>query len=460
MSNKQKVPVTILTGFLGSGKTTLLNKILSEEHGKKIAVIENEYGEVGIDQGLVINADEEVFEMSNGCICCTVRGDLIRVLGNLMKRRDKFDYVLVETTGLADPGPVAQTFFMDDEIRDEFSLDGIVTLVDAAHIEQQLGRSDESSEQVAFADVLILNKTDLVTDEALDNLEARLRDMNRMARVIRSNQANVSIDTVLNLSAFDLDQVLKHRPSFLEPEYPFEWTGVYSLEKGLYEITLDEGPDPTMSLALLLDQGKDETSLSMSAESCLRLYAEKEKLINPGEIVPVGKHVSLQLQSSGTKSFLIDLARASDIGLFTQHTAEEFNLKIIKLKASTSEKENIDQNLSILTPIAERIWVAEHEHDDEVGSFAIEREGDVDPEKLNRWLSRLLSEKGVDIFRTKGFISYSGEARRIVFQGVHMLFTAQPDKEWGNEPRRNQLVFIGRNLDEAEMRKGFDKCLV
>ena len=169
MNTPHKVPVTILTGFLGSGKTTLLNRILTEEHGKRIAVIENEYGEVGIDQALVINADEEVFEMSNGCICCTVRGDLIRVLNNLNKRRDKFDYVLVETTGLADPGPVAQTFFMDDELRAEYALDGIVTLVDAAHIEQQLGRSDESTEQIAFADVLLLNKTDLVNDETLDS---------------------------------------------------------------------------------------------------------------------------------------------------------------------------------------------------------------------------------------------------------------------------------------------------
>ena len=460
MSIKEKVPVTILTGFLGSGKTTLLNRILSEEHGKKIAVIENEYGEVGIDQGLVINADEEVFEMSNGCICCTVRGDLIRVLGNLMKRRDKFDYVLVETTGLADPGPVAQTFFMDDEIREEFSLDGIVTLVDAAHIEQQLGRSDESSEQVAFADVLVLNKTDLVSDESLDNLESRLRDMNRMARVIRSKQADVSIDTVLNLSAFDLDQVLQRRPTFLEPEYPFEWTGVFSLEKGRYELTLEEGPDPTMSLVLLLDQGKDETALNTGAESCVRLYAEKEQHMNPGDIVPVGKHVSLQLQSKGTKSFFIDVDKARDIGLFTQHTAEEFNMKLTKVNTPSTDEIVNDQNISTISPIAERGWVAEHEHDDEVGSIAIEREGDVDPEKLNRWLSRLLSEKGVDIFRTKGFISYAGESKRIVFQGVHMLFTAQPDKEWGNEPRRNQLVFIGRNLDAAEMSREFDKCLV
>jgi len=458
MSTEKKVPVTILTGFLGSGKTTLLNRILSEEHGKRIAVIENEYGEVGIDQGLVINADEEVFEMSNGCICCTVRGDLIRVLGNLMKRRDKFDYVLVETTGLADPGPVAQTFFMDDEIRDEFSLDGIVTLVDAAHIDQQLGRSDESSEQVAFADVLVLNKTDLVSDESLDILESRLRDMNRMARVVRSKQADVSIDTVLNLSAFDLDQVLKRRPTFLEPEYPFEWTGVFSLERGRYELSLEEGPDPTMSLVAMEDQGINEVALNDGAESCVRLYADSAELLHPGSTVPIGKHVSLQLQSHGRKSFFLELDHATQIGLFTQHTAEEFDIKVSPVDSSITE--NDGKNDSMVKPATERTWVAEHEHDDEVGSIAIERVGDVDPEKLNKWLSRLLAEKGVDIFRTKGFISYAGDSRRMVFQGVHMLFTAQPDKEWGSEPRRNQLVFIGRNLDKEEMTKEFDKCLV
>ncbi len=458
MTPEQKVPVTILTGFLGSGKTTLLNRILSEEHGKRIAVIENEYGEVGIDQGLVINADEEVFEMSNGCICCTVRGDLIRVLGNLMKRRDKFDYVLVETTGLADPGPVAQTFFMDDEIRNEFSLDGIVTLVDAAHIDQQLRRSDESSEQVAFADVLVLNKTDLVSDESLDILESRLRDMNRMARVVRSKQADVSIDTVLNLSAFDLDQVLKRRPTFLEPEYPFEWTGVFSLKQGRYELSLEEGPDPTMSLVAMEDQGVDEVALNDGAESCVRLYADSAELLHPGSSVPIGKHVSLQLQSNGRKSFFLELDHATQIGLFTQHTAEEFDIKVFPVDSSITE--NDGKNDSMVKPATERTWVAEHEHDDEVGSIAIERVGDVDPEKLNKWLSRLLAEKGVDIFRTKGFISYAGDSRRIVFQGVHMLFTAQPDKEWGSEPRRNQLVFIGRNLDKEEMTKEFDTCLV
>ncbi len=448
MNGSEKVPVTILTGFLGSGKTTLLNRILSEEHGKKIAVIENEYGEVGIDQGLVIDADEEIFEMSNGCICCTVRGDLIRVLGNLMKRREKFDYVLVETTGLADPGPVAQTFFMDDEIRDEFSLDGIVTLVDAAHIDQQLGRSDESTEQVAFADVLVLNKTDLVNDDRLDGLEARLREMNRMAQIVRCEQANLPIEKVLNLSAFNLDLALDRRPTFLEPEYPFEWTGVYALQPGCYELDLGEGPDPTMSLVVKTDQGTDDAALREGAEWCVRRYAEPAVDVGPGGEVHIETHVNLQLDKPGRKSFSLRVDTPIQVGLYTQHTAEEFDLKL-------TNPEGI-----ALNELAERTWVAQHEHDDEVGSIAIEREGDVDPNLLNGWLSKLLAEKGIDIFRMKGFVSFAGEPDRFVFQGVHMLIDSQPDRPWGDSPRRNQLAFIGRKLDEESIRKGFDACLI
>ncbi|MCY4344879.1 MAG: GTP-binding protein [Gammaproteobacteria bacterium] len=447
MNATQKVPVSILTGFLGSGKTTLLNRILSEEHGKRIAVIENEYGEVGIDQALVIDADEEIFEMSNGCICCTVRGDLIRVLGNLMKRRDKFDYVLVETTGLADPGPVAQTFFMDDEIRAEFSLDGIVTLVDAAHIEQQLGRSDESTEQIAFADVMVLNKTDLVDAEALDRLEARLREMNRMAQIVRSERADVPVDTVLNLSAFDLDQALERRPTFLEPEYPFEWTGVYALDRGRHELSLADGPDPAMSLVVVPDQGAADAALREGAEWCVRRYAEPAQDIRPDEAIPFAKHVNLQLDFLGRKSFFLDVDGPTRLGLYAQHTAEEFDIQLMNAEGAVIEHE------------AERTWVAQHEHDDEVGSIAIETDGDVDSAKLNAWLGELLRERGVDIFRMKGFISLAGEPRRFVFQGVHMLFDGQPDRPWGDAPRRNQLVFIGRNLDEGSMRQGFDACL-
>jgi G3E family GTPase len=211
-----RTPVTILTGFLGAGKTTLLNRILTEQHGQRIAVIENEFGEIGIDHELVVQSDEEIFEMNNGCICCTVRGDLIRILGRLMKRRDKFDRILIETTGLADPGPVVQTFFMDDDMKEQFFVDAIVTVVDAMHIHLHLDDSEEAREQVAFADVILLNKCDLVSGVDIDTLERRLRGINALAKVYRTVSGDIPLDKVLQVGGFNLDHAMEIDPHFLE----------------------------------------------------------------------------------------------------------------------------------------------------------------------------------------------------------------------------------------------------
>ncbi|MDX8458560.1 CobW family GTP-binding protein [Mesorhizobium humile] len=219
MSDAQtQIPVTVLTGYLGAGKTTLLNRILSENHGKRYAVIVNEFGEIGIDNDLIVESDEEIYEMNNGCVCCTVRGDLIRVVEGLMKRPGRFDAIVVETTGLADPVPVAQTFFMDDDVRTKTKLDAVVALVDAKHLPLRLKDSKEAEDQIAFADVVVLNKTDLVSAEELEKVEATVRAINPAARIHRTQRSGVALSEVLDRGAFDLSRALENDPHFLDAD--------------------------------------------------------------------------------------------------------------------------------------------------------------------------------------------------------------------------------------------------
>ncbi len=447
MKQNDPIPVTVLTGFLGSGKTTLLNRILTEQHGQIIAVIENEFGEIGIDNELVIGADEEIFEMNNGCICCTVRGDLIRILSNLVKRKDRLDAVLIETTGLADPAPVAQTFFVDDDVRNAFRIDAIVTLVDAKHVWQHIESSSECQEQIAFADVKLINKIDLVDEAALANLEARIRSMNSVAKLHRTQNAAIALDKIFNIRAFDLDNALAFSPDFLKPEMPFEWAGVYELESGKYDLVFQPGPDPAMNFVALCLSQPDETAYESAKKKAVRLFSTDGVSRASGTLLrSLAQLQTLEFGNAGAR-FQFQTGLKGQYVFFTQHRPDEFKM-------------TFTLHGRAIPPAREETFAANHTHDQSVSSVGIIEKRAVDGKKFNAWLGGLLREKGTDIYRMKGIVHVKDQPNRFVFQGVHMLFDGKLDRPWKNTSEAgNQFVFIGKNLDRHELEKGFQSCL-
>jgi len=349
-----KTPVTVLTGYLGAGKTTLLNRILSEDHGRRYAVIVNEFGEVGIDNDLIVGSDEEVYEMNNGCVCCTVRGDLIRVLSGLMKRKGKFDAIIVETTGLADPAPVAQTFFVDDDVRARTELDSVTTVVDAKHLPLRLKDSREAAEQIAFADQIILNKTDLVSEAELMEVERAIRTLNPLAPIRRAQRSNVPLDAILGRHAFDLARAQELQPDFLNPAHG---------EPGhVHDEDCDHDHDH--------------------------------------------HHHDHDHHDHGEHGHIHD------------HVAESG-----------------------------------------ISSISLTSQRPVNGNKVTAWLNNVLQTRGPDILRAKGILDVAGEERRLVFQAVHMILEGDFQGPWREGDKRySRMVFIGRNLDEAALRQGFEAC--
>jgi G3E family GTPase len=344
VKQKELIPVTVLTGFLGAGKTTLLNRLLSQNHGYKCAIIINEFGAISIDHQLVVGADEEIVELNNGCICCRVRGDLVKSLANLFQKQKRFDYVLVETTGLADPGPVAQTFAMK-ELAHKLRLDAIVTVADARHLEKELSEAPEAAAQIAFADVILLNKMDLVSTGDAERVEARIRRMNALARIHRTQGSSIDFSAILNVKARALSAPLAF---------------------------------------------------------------------------PAGRKIGLAVTPT----------EESPVATPHEHPVE-----------TGSDHSH-------------------GHHDQAVKSIYIEEERPLELGKTEAWLAEIINTLGPNIYRCKGILHIKGQPKRVVFQGVQMIFEANPDRFWNpEEKRQSQLVFIGKDLDAVQLQTGIQQCL-
>lgn len=441
------VPVTVLTGFLGSGKTTLLNRILTEHHGQRIAIIENEFGEIGIDHELVVQVDEEIVEMNNGCICCTVRGDLIRILHRLLQRKDRFDRILIETTGMADPGPVAQTFFVDPELQSQLHLDGIVTMVDAHHLMAQWDRDPEVKAQVAFADLLVLNKADLVGAEELKGLERKLASVNGMAKILTSVRAELPLAEVLDLGGFDLDRALELKPSFLAPEYPFEWAGAFTLPEGGATLHLSAGPDESIDLMLVPLAELSAQAVAQAVEEALVSFTEETQAWQEGTSWSLGSPWRVAVGPEGRSLPIQGPSAGQPLLLVTQHGPDEFAMRLV----GAGGGDVVWQHAQVFAP--------DHVHDEEVSSVGIERDRPVQLEKLQAWLGGLTALQGANLYRYKGVVHAVGLEERLVFHGVHMLMEAERGLPWGDKPRSSRMIFIGRKLDREALVGGFDACL-
>lgn len=451
MNINAKIPVTVITGFLGSGKTTLINRILTEEHGIRFAVIENEFGEVGIDQDLVIREKEEIIEMNNGCICCTVRSDLVRIIKKLIESEKPPEHILIETTGLANPSPVAQTFLTDPLIADRTSLDGIVTIVDARHIYSQLENTPEAKDQIAFADVIVLNKADLVEAPELAKLEERIREINRFAVIDQSVRGNVDIRKLFSIGGFDVERALSVNPKFMEIEYPFEYGGFYTLTKGTYSLSVSpHGEEKDMKIVFALaPKETSEESLAGIANPAAILFSGPPIPHQPGDELVAAQDVQKLLIPAADSTFAISIPEDAAYVLFTQHLPAEFSLTLTR------------ENGAAVDPIVSKEFRAAHTHDKSVSSVGIEIEGELDRDSFLYFIHSIIRAFGTDLYRYKGIVAVHGEAEKIVLQGVHMIFEMQPSVPWqADEKRTNAIIFIGKNLDRTVLTQGFVSCLV
>lgn len=436
----------MITGYLGSGKTTLLNRILSERRDERIVVIENEAGEIAIDQDLVVRSAEQVIPTGGGCACCAVREDLIEALDVVLDWQQPPDRIVIETSGLADPAPIAQTFLDTARFRDRLRLDGIVTLVDAKHIARHLDSSAEARKQIALADRLIINKADLVERQDLEALDRRLERLNAGALRLRASRAQVPAEELLEIGGFDSKTAFNLDDGAIETERLFGWSGAFELAPGVVEIVVSDCPAMAATIVCLPAPEASRAALKNLESLADGLFAEGHTLVQPGEgFIPAALGRQLMVVEPNVR-FRLEIESPGAYAVFLEQPPSPQGLELYF-------------GGEVLHPAAESRSTLSHAHQDDVCTLSLELDSPLDGDATAAWLTALLLIKGEDLFRTKGILHVRGMKERFVIQAVHMMLDGGPDRPWApDEDKTSRLVFIGRNLDREALLVGFRSC--
>lgn len=450
---QEKIPVTLVVGFLGSGKTTFINNILHGDHGKKIAVIENEFGEVGIDDEILKGGEDLFVEMNNGCICCSMKGDFVDSLSKLLKNTKEFEQIVIEATGMANPGPIIETFFSSPELKESFYLDSVVGLVDCAHYEINLEKFDEDEEvafhdQIAFSESLLLNKIDLVSNEQVDKIKKSILENNPNANFFEATNAQIDLNKVIGKNSYDLSLVENSMPEPSGVEYPFSWGGVIELEAGFYKLNFSHVHHNEQLVFFKVDNDDTEINDQKISYASSFFYSPKRRS-KKGANLKVEENILLDFENKHSGQFILDVEFSGSYVFFLSDSPKHLKMEI----AARDE-------LIVAIPDGRDFKKMSHSHGDKINSVSFEFEGALNPHSFEMFLNVLYSQYTNEIYRSKGVLHFSGNDSRVVFQGVYSSLEFDHGRDWGSDKRVNKIVFIGKGLVGASLEAGIKNCRV
>lgn len=449
MSNS--IPVTLVVGFLGSGKTTFINNILHGDHGKKIAVIENEFGEVGIDDELLKGGDDLFVEMNNGCICCTMKGDLVESLEKLLEKTNEFEHIVIEATGMANPGPIIETFFSSESLSEKFNLDSVIGLVDCAHYDLNISKFEKEEEvafydQIVFSETILLNKSDLVSEDEMNKIELSVSERNPHAKIFKTTNSEIDLNLVMGQNSFDLEKVESSLPKDSGVEYPFSWGGVVNLKAGFFKLKFEHTHHPEKLVFFKIDEEEINDQMISYASS---IFFSPLRRAKSGENLNVDEQISLEFDGHSGGQFILDIEFDGNYAFFL--TDSPGHLKM-SLKNRTEEELSFNQTKSFSK--------MKHFHGDQVNSVSFQFEGEINPNSFQMFLNVLFSQYRDEIYRSKGILNFSGNPQRVIFQGVYSSLKFDHGREWGEDKPYNKIVFIGKGLIGPSLEAGLKNCLI